>query len=213
MDGSKYMEYWNNEGAQKNFSTPFQMKVFKLHVPVDKKVLDVGCGYGRTMRMLADEGYLNLTGAEPAEALRKRAAEENPDLSIMEFDGRTLPFEDDSFDAVVLAAVLTSIPLDADQDRLMSEISRVLVQGGLLYVNDFLLNTDDRNLERYYIYKIKYGTYGVFEIYDGGVTRHHSRQRIGSLLKNYDTLIFKTVVYTTMNGNTSNGFYYLGRLS
>lgn len=213
MSSKRYRQYWDQEGAQKNFSTPFQMDVFRNYVQPQKRILDVGCGYGRIMAALKDAGYKNIVGAEPSSSLKERAGRSRPDLDIRSYDGITLPFEDNSFDAVVLAGVLTSIPLDEDQDRIMSEIRRVLVKGGILYVNDFLLNTDDRNLERYEMYKDKYGTYGIFELYDGGVTRHHTRERVGELLKGYKYLAFEDIVYTTMNGNRSNGFYFLGRLS
>jgi SAM-dependent methyltransferase len=48
-------------------------------------------------------------------------------------DATALPFEDDSFDAVVLTAVLGEIP---DQDAAMSEIARVLRPGGRLVVGE-----------------------------------------------------------------------------
>ncbi|WP_027177914.1 class I SAM-dependent methyltransferase [Maridesulfovibrio bastinii] len=212
MSCTNYMEYWDKEGSQKNFSTPFQLEEFKSHVATDKKVLDVGCGYGRIMKKLIAAGYENVTGIEPSRSLRERASKESGDCKIVEFDGMTIPFNDSSFDAVVLAAVLTSIPRDEDQERLLAEISRVLKDEGILYVNDFLLNEDSRNLERYAKFHEKYGRYGIFELYDGGVTRHHSLDRINALFSGFKTVVFENIVYTTMNGNKSNGFYYLGRL-
>lgn len=59
-----------------------------------------------------------------------------------------------------------------EQEQLLSEIKRVLKPQGILYVNDFLLNTDESNLLRYEKYKEAYGVYGVFELPDGEVCRH-----------------------------------------
>lgn len=49
----------------------------------------------------------------------------------------------------------------------------MLKKDGVLYVNDFLLNNDERNLNRYNAFKERYNKYGVFESSDGGVFRHH----------------------------------------
>jgi hypothetical protein len=93
----------------------------------------------------------------------------------------------------------------------MSEIERVLKDGGILYINDYLLNTDQRNIERYDKAKGKHGVYGIFELPEGAVVRHHTMDHIFDLTSGFDRLVFETVVYTTMNGNRSNGFYYIGR--
>ena len=61
----------------------------------------------------------------------------------------------------------------AEIERMNSEIRRVLRPGGILYVNDFLLFTDDRNKARYEKFNNKYGEYGVFELPEGAVCRHH----------------------------------------
>jgi ubiquinone/menaquinone biosynthesis C-methylase UbiE len=48
-------------------------------------------------------------------------------------DAQSLPYQDDSFDAVILITVLGEIP---DQDRALSEIARVLKPGGRLIVGE-----------------------------------------------------------------------------
>ena len=55
-------EYWNMVAKDKKFSTPFQMDIYKEYVDKDKKILDIGCGYGRTLKELYDNGYTNLLG-------------------------------------------------------------------------------------------------------------------------------------------------------
>ena len=81
----------------------------------------------------------------------------------------------------------------------------------LLYVNDFLLNTDLRNRKRYAAWEQVYGTYGIFELPEGAVLRHHDRGHIRKLLSAFRELESEEVVYQTMNGPTSNGFYFAGR--
>ncbi|MDD9150850.1 methyltransferase domain-containing protein [Sporolactobacillus sp. CQH2019] len=91
-----------------------------------------------------------------------------------------LPFEDNSIDAVLLLAVLTCVYKDQEQDSILNEIKRVLKPNGIIYINDFLLNDDERILTRYKKYKDKYKTYGVFELPEGAILRHHNRPFAGN---------------------------------
>ena len=87
----------------------------------------------------------------------------------------------------------------------------VLRPGGILYINDFLLNTDERNRKRYEEFADKYGKYGVFELPEGAVCRHHEEEWIFELLSGFERLKYEHLVFTTMNGNQSNGFYFIGK--
>ncbi|SMF06484.1 class I SAM-dependent methyltransferase [Desulfovibrio gilichinskyi] len=206
-----YAEYWEDKGSLKNFSTPVKFTEFKKYVSSDADILDVGCGYGRVMKTLFEEGFKNIKGVEPSAALRQRLLKEGGEFEVKPLEDGIIPYKDGSVDAVLLVAVLTCIPENKDQDQLMSEVYRVLKPSGVLYINDFLLNTDERNIERYNRCQKQHGTYGIFEIEGGGILRHFSEERIKELLGSFDELEHEKVVYTTMNGNRSNGFYYIGR--
>ena len=52
-------------------------------------------------------------------------------------DAQSLPYADDSFDAVVLITVLGEIP---DQDQALSEVERVLKPGGRLVVGEMAVD-------------------------------------------------------------------------
>jgi ubiquinone/menaquinone biosynthesis C-methylase UbiE len=174
-------------------------------------ILDIGCGYGRTLNELHEAGFKKLVGVDFSQGMIDRGHRLHPHLDLQKTDGNTLPFKDNTFDAVILIAVLTCIAESKGQHRLMAEIERVLRRGGILYIDDYLLNTDDRNIKRYNHAKDKYGVYGIFELPEGAVVRHHTKDHILDITKHFARLVFETVVYTTMNGNRSNGFYYLGK--
>lgn len=120
-------------------------------------------------------------------------------------------FESDSFDAVILFGVLTCVVDNSSQADLIKGIKRVLKPGGILYINDFLLNTDLRNKVRYKVYETQFDNYGVFKNAEGGVLRHHSEAYIKQLLSDFEELEYEKLVFKTMNGNISNGFYFIGR--
>jgi SAM-dependent methyltransferase len=184
---------------------------FKKHVSREASILDIGCGYGRTLNELHDAGFENLFGVDFSQGMIDRGQRLHPYLDLRKNDGHTLPFEDGVFDAVILIAVLTCIAESEGQRQLISEIERVLKDDGILYINDYLLNTDQRNIERYNRAKDKYGVYGIFELPEGAVVRHHTQDHIFDITAGFNQLVFETIVYTTMNGNRSNGFYYIGR--
>lgn len=204
-------KYWDKVAEEKKFPTPFQIEEFKKYVSSEMNILDVGCGYGRTLNELYNQGFKNLTGIDYSRSMIKRGLRLHPQLNLLKTDGNKIPFSNNEFDAVLLIAVLTSSYTDEEQENLISEISRVLEEGGILYINDYLLNQDERNLKRYHEFKDKYGKYGIFELPEGAVFRHHTREHILKITKNFEELVLQNTIYNTMNGHKSNGFYYIGR--
>ncbi len=208
----KQEEYWNRVSEKKEFTTPFQAENFSKYVKKDHLILDVGCGYGRTLDELYHNGYRNLIGIDFSKGMIERGKQQFPYLDLRIKDNEKISLPDASVDAVILFAVLTCIRTNEDQEQLLAEIKRVLKPQGILYVNDFLLNTDERNLSRYAKYKEAYGIYGVFELPEGAVCRHHDEAWIKQLLKDFSEQEYSHLTFTTMNGNPSNGFYFIGQM-
>ncbi len=203
-------KYWDRVAEEKKFPTTFQMAEFEKHVLREKKILDVGCGYGRILNELYNHGFRDLTGVDYSEGMINRGLRIHPYLNLLKNDGENIPFLDGEFDAVLLMGVLTSNYKDQEQKDLISEIYRVLGDKGVIYIADFLINEDKRNKKRYQRYQNKYGIYGVFELPEGAVLRHHTREHILELTHDFDKIMFEERVYNTMNGHKSNGFYYMG---
>ncbi len=209
----KQEEYWNSVSEKKEFTTPFQVGAFSKYVKRDSRILDVGCGYGRTLDELYHNGYHNLIGIDFSKGMIERGKQQFPYLDLRVKDNEKISLPDASVDAVILFAVLTCIQTNEEQKQLLTEIKRVLKPQGILYVNDFLLNTDERNLTRYAEYKEAYGIYGVFELPEGAVCRHHDEAWIKQLLKDFSEQEYSHLTFTTMNGNQSNGFYFIGQFN
>jgi ubiquinone/menaquinone biosynthesis C-methylase UbiE len=160
---------------------------------------------------LHEAGFKELYGVDFSSGMIARGKRLYPELNLAVNEDGKLPFDDNSFDAVLLIAVLTCIIDKDEQKNMLSEVKRVLKDDGVLYVNDFLLNDDDRNIKRYEKFSEKYGAYGVFELPEGAVVRHHRKEYLKVLFSDFEEIVFKEVTYTTMNGNKSNGCYFLGR--
>jgi SAM-dependent methyltransferase len=109
----------------------------RIEFPAEAKVLEIGCGTGAISRRLAEEASVQeVFGVDPSRGLLERArslAAATSRLSFMEADGRNLPFEDRSFDIVVVHTVVSHVP---DPEQLVGEAWRVLRVGGTVAIFD-----------------------------------------------------------------------------
>jgi len=101
------------------------------------RVLEVAVGTGRDLPFYPAD--VTLTGIDLSPAMlalaRKRAAELGRDVELKIGDAQKLPFDDESFDTVVTALALCSIPHPV---AAIGEMKRVLVPGGRLLLLDHI---------------------------------------------------------------------------
>ncbi len=100
--------------------------------PKAGKLLEIGCGLGKLRSHLP--AGVEYYGCDP---LEREAARENFPFAIAHAE--SLPFKDNSFDAVVFYAVLIHV---FDVDRALAEAARIVKPGGRLYLQECY---DDRN--------------------------------------------------------------------
>ena len=203
-------EYWDSVSETKTFTLPFDRECFSKYADKDSAVVDVGCGYGRVLRILSREGYTDLTGYDFSPMMIERGRRECPEIRFETMEEGKIPQDDESADAVILFAVLTCIISDEKQEELIGEIRRILKPDGILYVNDYLLASDERNLKRYAQYEKELGVYGAFALPERALCRHHTEEHIKELFRDFETKEYEHIIYTTMNGHQSPGFTYIG---
>ncbi len=204
-------EYWENVAGTVTFTIPLKENLVYKYFPIDARILDYGCGYGRTCQRLWEMGYRKLLGVDFSAAMITRGRKEYPHLELLIGNAGGLPRDLPQFDGILLIAVLTTIPDDEEQKSLIKNLNRLLRPGGMLYASDFLLNDNDRNRERYAKFQEKYGTYGVFELEGGAVVRHHDPKWIQQLFSPFKGREYGEEIYTTMLGHPARGFFYLGQ--
>ncbi|MEN6626375.1 MAG: methyltransferase domain-containing protein [Candidatus Sumerlaeia bacterium] len=204
-------EYWDRVVDKKNFANPLDFERFARLVPKGGRVLDLGCGYGRICGELLEAGWQHVAGVDISPEMIRRGRELYPgaDLRVLETD--RVPFGDASFDAVLLFAVLTCVPGDAGQRSLIGEAERLLKPGGVIVVSDYPLQDNARNRARYAEFEKKYGAYGVFELPEGTVLRHHDMNYVEKLLSPFRRIEITTQAVLTMNGHEAKIFQYYGR--
>jgi SAM-dependent methyltransferase len=210
-DLDRQLDYWNRIGPGKPFAHPVNVDRLAQWLSPDSRILDVGCGYGRALGLLHDHGYRDLMGCDLAPAMVAMARERFPAITFAEITSPpNLPVADRSVDSVLMFAVLTCVPTNEGQRAMVAEVHRVLRPGGLFYISDLWLQTDERNRERYARDEPAYGTYGVFDLPEGVTVRHHDPLWIEELTRNFETLALDQVNIQTMNGNPAAGFQWFG---
>lgn len=210
-NNSNQKEYWNKVASTKNFTTALDFNLIPDSIKKNSLIVDYGCGYGRTLNEFHASGFNNLMGFDFAADMIERGKKEYPFLDLRTSKDNKIDCDSGSVNMVILFAVLTCIIENEKQDALIHEIQRVLKPGGIIYINDFLVNSDERNTKRYNQFLEKYGTYGVFELPEGAVLRHHEQDRVAQLTKDFITETYKTIQFKTMNSHISNGFVYVGK--
>ena len=109
-----------------------------------KRILDIGCGGGRTSRILthATESY---TGIDYSEAMIRSCRKRFDKGSFLQLDVRDMhPFKSEQFDFVLFSFNgLDYVPDQAGRLAGLGEIRRVLKRGGL-----FVFSSHNRNYER-----------------------------------------------------------------
>jgi ubiquinone/menaquinone biosynthesis C-methylase UbiE len=95
------------------------------------RVLDVGCGTGALLALVAERFGCEVAGVDPAPAMLDVARGKLPDAELYLAHGEELPFADDAFDAALMVLVVHHL---GDRRRAFREARRVLVAGGRLLI-------------------------------------------------------------------------------
>lgn len=130
------------ETLESRAATPQQAAALQSYLgdvdfPVGARVLDIGCGTGPQSRTIAAiPGVGEVVGVdqlEPFLARGRELAADLPNVSFEQADARDLPFDDASFDVVVLHTLLTHVP---GSQGVLAEVHRVLKPGGSVAIYD-----------------------------------------------------------------------------
>jgi SAM-dependent methyltransferase len=99
-----------------------------IHLPKGARILDFGCGAGKTVYSLRDQGYCNTVGYDMKDYLELRQPADRSYFYIADFSSNgKLPFEDNSFDFVISEQVLEHVN---NQVGIMKELHRIMRPGG-----------------------------------------------------------------------------------
>ena len=122
----------------------YETMIHSVGIQSGWRVLDAGCGSGSFLPLLAElvgsSGHISALDLAPEniEVVENLVNSGRIDCSVAVKVGEvtSLPFEDDSFDAVWCAAV-TQYLTDAELQKMLAEFRRVVRPGGIVATKDF----------------------------------------------------------------------------
>lgn len=211
MNIDNQKEYWDKVAEIKTFTHPIDLELVKSFLNKQSIIVDFGCGYGRIVKQLTDLGFENVSGFDTSKELIARGISENNSALYHINNPSELKLEDHSIDCIILFAVLTCIPSNKGQNDLILLLLSKLKKGGILYISDYYLQEKSVEVERYGYLNEDQNNFGVFKLPEGATFRHHTKEWIKTLIKEFDILIENPLVVKTMNGNMANGFQIIAR--
>lgn len=123
-------------------------KLFQQYLPKKKgAVLDIGSGTGFVIEIWQQFG-VQVNGIDISATAVKKLAEKFPTHKFYEIDAgsQTLPFADNSLQAVSASSVLYHVVEDAALDQLLQSVHRVLEPGAYFIFSDNFIHGNNLNI-------------------------------------------------------------------
>ncbi len=128
---SKTVDYYTHLGEHGFFN--YESAIVEEFFSSCGKVVDIGCGAGRTTRALWELKY-DVVGIDYSEGMIQSARKRNPGIPFQVQDAREMTFENDSFDYALFSFNgIMLIESYGERLRVMKEVHRVLSTNGLFF--------------------------------------------------------------------------------
>ena len=188
---SQYLHEWEKQYRTRGrlWTGYYSTDRIEKRLHQNNRVLDVGCGNGKTLIPLAKKKY-DVVGLDVSWSALKILEETLRRYGVCaKFvlgDATSFPFHDSCFDAVLCSYVLTHL-LDEDRIKCVNEIRRGLKNNGFLFIEVF--STDDFRYDK----GKKIGE-NSFLRKDGIIYHYFTHDEIKNLLKDFQILELKRIV-------------------
>lgn len=217
-DYTTVTELPGHKGSKEQLTRLYQRYRFALQFCKEKDVLEVACGGGMGLGYLAKVAK-KVVGGDIDKNILKYPSEQykgRNKIEIKEFDAQNLPFEDNSFDVVLLYEAIYYL---TKPEKFISEAHRVLKENGVLLICTANKDWADFNPSpfstKYFsapeLYSLtnhkfsKVELFGAFPISNGGI-----KNKLTSYIKK--TAIILNLIPKTMKGKEIFKRIFFGKL-
>jgi len=117
-----------------------ELSVFIPYLPDGGKILDLGCGNGRLLKVIQSAGKkYEYLGVDFSDKLLEQARQLFPDEHFEQADMARLNFPENSFDVICLIASFHHLDNKKEREDLLNNIYRWLKPGGVLFMTNWNL--------------------------------------------------------------------------
>lgn len=189
----EHIKAWYNEYKSSKWKGHYSLDNIELS-SVKGRILDAGCGNGKYTLPLRMRGY-DVTGIDVSlnalEIARTDSTKHRLAIGFIAGDICSMPFSDNSFDAVFCYGVLQHLLLK-ERGLAVSEFRRILVNGGGLYIDVF--GKDD----------MRHGGIEVepdtFSRKSGIIYHYFNREELERLLAGFSFRVFESRIIKRFDG-------------
>ena len=122
---------WNQIAYDKEFTTPLHLELIEPYLHKNSSILDVGCGYGRTLNELYKNGYTELFGIDFSEKMIEISKKRNPSAKHLQMDASELYILDSKYDIIVCTH---SMPYYKEPKNVFKHLNNLLSDEGKLLI-------------------------------------------------------------------------------
>ncbi len=218
MENSKN---WNKFiGNEIPSSLELQSVIYKF-LKKDYKIIDIGCGFGKTVFDLYEKGYIDISGIDSNKSgiefanLKSKQLNLNPVPIFEVADAIHLPYQNSVFYFAIAQAFLTTIITTKERLRVIKEINRILKKNAILYIADFEQNYHLPMYKKRYEDGIRKGyENGTFEVTNKRtgeleyLAHHYTKKELYKLTREggFSKIeYYGSKIFTTRSGNKING--------
>ncbi len=119
-----------------------ELLISQLEIKNGEHVLEIGAGTGKNIRLYPKDAEIFLFDINPrmiSKAVKKSAKQKFNAGGFVLGNARELPFQDSSFDAIVMSYALSAIPGNM---KLIPELKRIIRPDGRIGIFDYALSSE-----------------------------------------------------------------------
>ncbi len=145
---SRYAQEYSNKYMDQSAYADELSQFIEL-IPTDQRsVLDIGCGPGNVIRhIIQTDVSMKVTGIDFSKEMIRVANENCPGADLQVMDCRDVSSVDGKFGGIVCSFCIPYLTTD-ETSKLVSDISKKIVDGGAFYLSGLLGDPEDSGIER-----------------------------------------------------------------
>jgi ubiquinone/menaquinone biosynthesis C-methylase UbiE len=129
----KLWDRWEKGFLEKDSDFEIYQYILYSNIDTGDYVLEIGIGGGTSAELISKTTKNAVFGDLHFMTLMYQKMRQP--FKLVQFDGRFLPFSDESFNKVLIRATIHNLPFDTDRTQVFKEVGRVLKNDGCLILS------------------------------------------------------------------------------